>query len=183
VDDSKNEISLMFSDNKLNISNNNIALKPIPEKPENVLKLGSIRNDSKNQSENQILISKQRKFITLDNYWCKDNLRMGQSKEKIDILRKDLKNSIDDNAKSHNLLTFFKSMNITKNENEVKLAKNYLFESKENNKNAIVNSVLHTNENASKSVSDDNNNKESKKREISLSTNKAFFYKFLLSNF
>jgi hypothetical protein len=173
----------MFSENKLNISNNNIALKPIAEKPENELKLGSIRTDFKNESENKISISKQRKFITMDNYWGKDNLRIAQSKEKIDILRKDLKSSIDDNAKSHNLLTFFKSMNITKNENKVKLAKNYLFESKENNKNTIVNSVLNTNENASKSVSDDNKNKESKKREISLSTNKAFIYKFLLSKF
>lgn len=181
VDDSKNEISMMHSNNKLNTSNNNIALQPIIEKPANELKVNS-EMDIKNVAENKISTSKQKKFITMDSFISKEGLKRVQSKEKAYILKKNLKNPNDENAKSLNLLTFFKSMDIKKEDDEIKNSKNNLHESKENNKNLNDNSIGNMSENIFKSISDHTKNNRSVNREKSLSTDKALINKFLLGN-
>ena len=123
----------------------------------------------------------------MDSFLVNDGLRKVQSKDKIDNLKKNLKSHHDENGKSHNLLTFFKSMDIKKDGDVVEVRgivnKNNLFESKENNKNLKVGSIGKANENLIKSVSDDyNKTNKYVKRENSLSTNKAWINKFLLGN-
>lgn len=180
VDDSKNEISMLLSNNKLNCSNNNIALNPIPEIANN-----KSNNIKINENKNLNPTSKQKKFITMDSFMSKDALKRDLSKEKIDTLKKNLKSQNDENVKSHNLLTFFKSLEINKNEKKQnQQSSNKIFESKDNkNKNNKNELISNLNENIFKSISDDNKNIELFNKEKSLSTNKAFINKFLLGKY
>lgn len=165
-------------------------MKPILEKPENYSKfLNNEITDLKIEAENKISTSKQKKFITMDSFIGKEGIRKNQSKEKADTLKKNLKSNNDESAKSHNLLSFFKTMDIRKdeeNENfngEVKNKnKNNLHESNENNKKFEENTIRNLNENRPKSSSEYNKDSDHPmlKREKSLSTNKALINKFLL---
>ncbi len=198
VDNSNIEISLMISNTKkLNTSNNNIALKPTQQKIVTELKLNNQTNIKIDACENNIISTiKQKKFITMDSFIAKESIiktRHSKSKENFDFLKKNLKsnhnNDYNSTAKSHNLLTFFKNIDIRKEHHgsEVNFKSNFN-ESKQNNKSKNENSIGIgiACENILKNLSDDNkNNLSFNKREKNLSSssaNKALINKFLLGN-
>jgi len=190
VEDSKNDISLFYSNNKLNNSNNNI----ITNKLNNI----SIINNSEtnecleitkkklekeikiNDNNNNIIKSKQ-KFITIENYLGLDFKRT--SKKKNDSSKSNLQQVNHEDIKSHNLLSFFKNTEIinTKLNYDLNKSKNFshLVEKNQKSDNKSISIV---NESKFKFFSSDNNLIEIKNTNQNLTTNKAMLTKFLLGN-
>ncbi len=99
------------------------------------------------------------------------------SKEKIDLLKKNLSPRNDESIKSHNLLTFFKT--IENKDNECKIMKsNFIIDdSKKFNKDNIV--VNHY-DSKLKNKSIDNKNNNTKNKDANFSSNETMIKKFLL---
>jgi len=198
VDDSKNEISMIFSNNKLNNPNNiTIDLKRIEfnnkvnskndinYNANNTIiytnsdinqNIDKMKLSNSNNINTNIITTNQKKFVVKENYFGMERMR-NASKEKIDLLKKNLSPRNDESIKSHNLLTFFKT--IENKDNECKIMKsNFIIDdSKKFNKDNIV--VNHY-DSKLKNKSIDNKNNNTKNKDANFSSNETMIKKFLL---